>query len=566
MSDDTPLASTPPFRRSGRSWFPYVHEGALGYLGLIALGVLLDWLALPPGPAPILVFVADVPFLLLLWHCDGKRWKRWAFLYGVVHFAVATRWVMVIDPRFILGTALILGPVYVLLGLAIRWIEKRDGPFVVGVGLCVVLEELLRTVWMGGMPWPARSLSFATSWVVPMDALVPATAYVGAYGLSFVAGAFSAVAARVLLIRRKTPALRSAMARRLANASLVPVGFVALLALLAIVRHTTLADRSEDEAYDVGTFLSVQADVAQNLKHGEAWERDQMFQRHLDLTSIGTVHVGDGKVFCVMWPETMVPWVFVSPELAARFPETWANQVRVMRRIQRAVPEGETTTLLVGAVHHFQRGNERHSDSWSYGAHDSLFHVEPRFVPDKDSPFDEYPRVEWEDPNWIAPWERGRHDKINLVPGGEYTPLGEVLPFLRWFRNLVSMIPELDPGAKPGRENQAPFVLQKHDGHEVRAGTVVCFDLAFPETCREWRAAGAQVLLNTANYGWFWPYRLSCPDSGGGPAARRGARHDGGHGRKHGPDVLLRALRGRIRQLSHPHRPGRRASRGGGRR
>jgi apolipoprotein N-acyltransferase len=32
---------------------------------------------------------------------------------------------------------------------------------------------------------------------------------------------------------------------------------------------------------------------------------------------------------------------------------------------------------------------------------------------------------------------------------------------------------------------------------------VICFEIAFPAECRRWRRAGAQALLNTANYGWF---------------------------------------------------------------
>ncbi len=510
-SDESSSPAPSPPAEPWRTWFPYVHAGALGYLGWIALGLVLDLLALPPGPFPPAIFLADAPFLCLLWHAGGVRWKRWAFLYGVLHFAVATRWVMEIDPTFVLGTGFVLGPIYVLLGFAIRWVAKRGGPYILTVGLCVVLEEMLRTVWMGGMPWPARSLSFAGDFA-PL--LVPATAYVGAYGLSFLAGCSSAVASGIPSALRAPPAERRLLWRRVGFATLLPTAVFAALAGLAMLRHSELEDRRRQrKAYEVGKFVSVQANVPQSLKHGEASERDEMFRRHLDLTSTAIEHVGEGRVFCLMWPETMVPWVFVSPELAARFPEQWSNQVRVMRRIKYAVPPKDRVTLLIGAIHHFRRGDERHVDTWSYGSHDSLFHVVPSYIPEAESPFDEYPRVQWENPNWFAPWERGRHDKINLVPGGEYTPLGDVLPFLRWFRNVVSVIPELDPGATPGEADQQPFQILDQDVfsrsrnrgivRKVHAGTVVCFDLAFPETCREWRAAGAQVLLNTANYGWF---------------------------------------------------------------
>jgi apolipoprotein N-acyltransferase len=37
----------------------------------------------------------------------------------------------------------------------------------------------------------------------------------------------------------------------------------------------------------------------------------------------------------------------------------------------------------------------------------------------------------------------------------------------------------------------------------VLAGTVICFEIAFPARCRTWRREGATVLLNAGNYGWF---------------------------------------------------------------
>ena len=76
----------------------------------------------------------------------------------------------------------------------------------------------------------------------------------------------------------------------------------------------------------------------------------------------------------------------------------------------------------------------------------------------------------------------------------EYTPLGDVIRPLRLFRNLVSEIPELDPGA----ERQPLFVLgslptRRGDRAEIRAGTIICFEVAFPARCRAWRSHGARV-------------------------------------------------------------------------
>src|SRR5204863_43474 len=82
-----------------------------------------------------------------------------------------------------------------------------------------------------------------------------------------------------------------------------------------------------------------------------------------------------------------------------------------------------------------------------------------------------------------------------------------VLPFLRKGRDLVSVIPEITAGD----EDQRPFVLEDAlpparpggANRRVLAGTVICFEIAFPARCRAWRRAGATVLLNAGNYGWF---------------------------------------------------------------
>jgi apolipoprotein N-acyltransferase len=127
---------------------------------------------------------------------------------------------------------------------------------------------------------------------------------------------------------------------------------------------------------------------------------------------------------------------------------------------------------------------------------DSYFFVDPsaltEAIPSPDAP-----------PWVIAP---GRHDKATLVPWGEYTPGGSWCPPLEKVRGAISIIPELTAG--PGDE--PPFVLATlppsspgFANREVRAGTIICFEIAFPTRCRAWRNRGANVLVNPANYAWY---------------------------------------------------------------
>ncbi len=465
---------------------------------LVLLGAFLDWLAIPPGPLPVAVLLADVPFLLLALHARG--WKRWTFLYGFVHFAFALRWLGEVHPAQIPGTGLILALVYLLAAFALRFLTRRGVGLLLAAPAVLLGEELLRTIWFGGMPWPSRSLSFVA--FPSGDAFVASSAFLGAYALVLVAALSSG--ALITLVGSIT-------ARRWARAAFAVALPTALIAMLVTGGRYRLGDYERRvEAGEIlstgnGQLLAVQGNIAQSLKHSDRpGERMAMLNVHLRLTREGLAEAErDGRhVFAVLWPETMIPWEFVDSDLANRFPDVWENELRILQNVTSTVAHMDAPPpFLLGVVFQFRRGDERHATIGAYGTHDSLLLIDPSEVP---SPQEEPAAPPA--PHEVAPWVRGRHDKVVLVPGGEYTPMGDVLVPLRWFRTLVSVIPELDPGDT----DQAPLELvtnaARHDGDTaIKLGTVICFELLFPSACRDWRAKGAVVLLNPANYGWFGP-------------------------------------------------------------
>ena len=313
--------------------------------------------------------------------------------------------------------------------------------------------------------------------------------------------------------------MRAPMLRRLALGALVPLATFAVLFWQAGERRSTYEARkrmqppSAERAFSTpGQFVLVQGNIEQSLKNkaaagGGSFDpfRD-MIDPHIRMSKLGVTAVGGPNVLGVMWPETMQPIPFTDAVLAARFPKLYWRQTAVVQRIRDAVPEAQDVPWWIGALYLFQKGEAMSPDIYAHGTYDSLVQIEPRYAPPTDEPA---PLPEVENPAWFPPWLRGHHDKRVLVPGGEYTPLGDVLPPLRWFRSFVSAIPELDPGAY----EQEPFVLWEGLRHSrlrrqdytetVRGGTVVCFELAFAKRCRELREQGAHVLLNPANYGWF---------------------------------------------------------------
>lgn len=86
--------------------------------------------------------------------------------------------------------------------------------------------------------------------------------------------------------------------------------------------------------------------------------------------------------------------------------------------------------------------------------------------------------------------EIGRTDKMHLVPFGEYVPLARLLPFVN---KLVHGIGDFAPGqeVRPLKAGSIPL------------GTLVCYEVIFPELARAQVRAGSRVLVNITNDAWF---------------------------------------------------------------
>ncbi|WDT71215.1 MAG: apolipoprotein N-acyltransferase [Candidatus Manganitrophus sp.] len=84
----------------------------------------------------------------------------------------------------------------------------------------------------------------------------------------------------------------------------------------------------------------------------------------------------------------------------------------------------------------------------------------------------------------------GRYDKIHLVPFGEYVPLSSILFFVN---KLVEGIGEFIPG----RDATVMEVVG------TRVGTVICFEVIFPEVVRRFAQNGATVMTTITNDAWF---------------------------------------------------------------
>jgi apolipoprotein N-acyltransferase len=82
------------------------------------------------------------------------------------------------------------------------------------------------------------------------------------------------------------------------------------------------------------------------------------------------------------------------------------------------------------------------------------------------------------------------HDKVQLVPLGEYVPYREWLPFLRIFGVVESDL-------------YAGNSLQPLQAGDLRIGAVICMESTYPWIARGLANAGANLLAVGSNESWF---------------------------------------------------------------
>jgi apolipoprotein N-acyltransferase len=81
-----------------------------------------------------------------------------------------------------------------------------------------------------------------------------------------------------------------------------------------------------------------------------------------------------------------------------------------------------------------------------------------------------------------------RYDKIQLVPFGEYIP-----PAFGWVNRITGEAGDFVPGKRV-----IPFAVNTHN-----LGVFICYESAFPGLVRRFTQAGAQLLVNISNDGYF---------------------------------------------------------------
>ncbi|MFO7898735.1 MAG: apolipoprotein N-acyltransferase [Planctomycetota bacterium] len=434
---------------------------ALGGLGSAALLIL----AFPPTEAGALAWVALVPLLVALRARPGKSgwlvlWLA-GFGFGTGGFFWARHVVWYVPAPL----GLYVSFYFLLFCAAVRWLGFEKGfPFAVAAPLTWTALEVIRSVFLTGLPW--LFLAHTQYKALPVVQMAELT---GAAGVTFLLAAVNGLLADVILRFPKGRAPTRRLPALAAGAGVVLLAAGALWYGFARLRSVEVAEGPR--------VAAVQGNIPQSVK--KEWTEESveaMFETYLELTRRALAH--DPPPDLILWPETMAPpGVFdrrlqelrgdwLRRHTATRRTERWRaireDYRKHERRLARLRRLQERATLVISA-------NSCPDPANPDACHNSAFLL---------------PEGEGRGP------ER-RYDKIHLVPFGEYVPL-------RWLLGwaIGPLVPyDLSPG-------------DEHRVFEIDGWTfapTICFEDAFPGLVADFAREHGRVdcIVNLTNEGWF---------------------------------------------------------------
>ena len=416
--------------------------------GSAILSALLMTAAFPPWGQRWLAWVALVPWLTCLVRDRGEGHKGPGFVFGLVHFTTGLGWLFPLHPLFPPALSSILALYPLLFAFLFRRAARLglEGS-VLALPFLWVGVDFLREHLASGFPWllPGHALAGHGN-------LRQAAALGGEHLLTFaLVGVNTAVAGWRAGTRFRW--------RMLAAAVALP----ALLATQGAYARESMRDGSGPRV------LLVQPAFTMALK-GEALQSEmsarEMREVQLGLTLQGLFRHPETDL--VVWAETMIP-----SRLRAKDPRRDIQSGETTRKLQAlADPMG----VVPGARRRFLGG---------------------ALVEDPDA--------ERNAVLLVGPMGRieARFDKVHLTPFGEYLPGISLLPegarrtIEGWIENISPFIPDLKPGSA------APVSFEMAEGRRLVLGGLVCYEVLFPALSRDRTLAGAEVLVNLSNYGWY---------------------------------------------------------------
>ena len=465
------------------------------YVPCLLSGILLWMCYFPLALAP-LAWIALVPLLTLVRLPISRGRVFWgAFLAGAMFFGPVLQWMRVADYRMY-ATWIMLAiycSFYFPSGiLLIRALDRRTRlPLMLSVPIVWTALEFIRSFLMEGFAW--YFLGHSQHAILPLVQIADLT---GVYGVSFLVAAVNGwLFECVWQIRGVRRFLRAgsvsdgpAAGRRVRfRLELIAQGACLLLALLATWIYGSWRLTQTD--FEAGPRLALlQGNVDQRIRNeasvAENTEfRAQIMESYQDLCERASNH--QPRPDLLIWPETAYPkaWLELHGD-PGMLSEKGLAEIRERSSEIAALTQSLQTSQLLGVE---------------------------SYVVDETRKWKHYNSA------LLSPFGRAaamdRYDKFHRVPFGEYVPLQDWLPFMKWFAPYDEGY-GVDPGTKKTR-----FVLRagsvSDDSQRMRPtgslfhfGVIICFEDSDPFLARSYGTTAKEgppvdFLVNISNDGWF---------------------------------------------------------------
>jgi apolipoprotein N-acyltransferase len=455
----------------------------------------------PGGAAPWLL-----PFALAPWAYVARRGGRGAraraYAGGVVLQLLWVYWIAAVSGVGLVITVVVEGLLFPLVGACLRG-PLAHWPLALALPFAWTGWEYLRGVWpLDGFPWLLLGNGAAA-----FPALLALGAWVGVAGATLLCAASAGALAELA-------ADRSARRARIALAA-TAIAWMAALGAGAL--------RPSPAVEPGPAIVVVQPGVPQAVKREHA--ALDVFAGNLALTRealLSAESLLEGSVSAALLGAPFAPSVpapFRAPALAEREnrelaphfgPDlvAWAESMllwlRPGRPEERGYRRGELAELLEERDRRF---DELFRAGWLAGGElaergSSFWCGQVVAVRGAENAIEERNSALLFD-RALGHRPSARYDKRKLVPGGEYIPFLDALPFSAQIsaaiRGAAGYLPDLAPG-----ERSAALELARRGSAGVwRIGAAVCLDNAYEDVFRDAGGLGADLHLVVSNEGWF---------------------------------------------------------------
>lgn len=423
----------------------------------ILSGILMS-LAFPSPGWNLLAWVGMIPILLMPTPRTLGQTLAVGFIFGYVHFALILRWLNEVGfgAGWLLAIWCALFPMLWYLVASLLNYRLKDektamfpgaGPLFIKTEWQLILQalllsalwvatEYLRAKLLTGFPWNQLGISQYRRLSV-----VALSQYTGVYGVSFI----------IVLVNCVLAAEISRQLRFFINPQKRPFPWHLALFTLALAPVCIFNARPSTLPPANTPTIRIAA-IQGNIPQCRVWTEEQFREALTTYRDLSLKAVQEHPdLDLILWPESAVP-------ADMDYPPYHAMLSQLLAQLQKP--------LLLGTLKQIQGGAQEES---------SLFNSAYLLGNNLEV--------------------LGYYDKVHCVPFGEYTPLGDQLP---WLREMIGMGRDLTPG-------KSFHLIELPKG--AKAGINICFEDAFPEISREFTRQGANLLCTITNDAW---YNQSC--------------------------------------------------------